>query len=393
MGCGAMGMGGLFPSPAWMAALGGMMAAQGGLRTSGAPASARFPADMPSTAMVVSATRSGFLIAGALQLHHWAALTSNFIDQFQEHSSRSPQRQQVTGMIGESYLEVPLEVNQGCQILSKTGAQLLGAGISLYTPWNSIIGFVDGKTTSRRRNIVATAASTGGEDGSSSASSRSTGYGIGSGSRMWTNIILGVNLLVFGAQIASQGQLLLLGAKVNSLIDKGQWWRLVTPSLLHANIMHLLVNCYSLNSVGPTVESLGGGKRFLAVYAVSALTSSGLSYTLCTAPSVGASGAIFGLVGALAVFLARHKTLMIGGDRSLAQVGRVIAINLGFGLLSSGIDNWGHVGGLLGGAALAWLLGPAFSFESAPEVGKKFLLDRPPIAKLFSPWSEQKGDR
>ena len=98
-------------------------------------------------------------------------------------------------MIGESYLEVPLEVNQGCQILSKTGAQLLGAGISLYTPWNSIIGFVDGKTTSRRRNIVATAASTGGEDGSSSASSRSTGYGIGSGSRMWTNIILGVNLL------------------------------------------------------------------------------------------------------------------------------------------------------------------------------------------------------
>lgn len=141
------------------------------------------------------------------------------------------------------------------------------------------------------------------------------------------------------------------------------------------------------------MESLSGGKRFLAIYAVSAIASSGLSYTLCTAPSVGASGAIFGLVGALAVFLARHKTLMIGGDQSLAQVARVIAINLGFGLLSSGIDNWGHVGGLFGGAAVAWLLGPAFSFEYAPKLGKKLLLDRPPIAKLLSPWSKEKSDQ
>jgi membrane associated rhomboid family serine protease len=240
---------------------------------------------------------------------------------------------------------------------------------------------------------VSTAAAAGGDDGSSSSSvSRSSGFGFGSRSRMWTNVILGVNLLVFGAQIASQGKLLLLGAKVNSLIDKGQWWRLVTYSLLHADVMHLLVNSYSLNSVGPTVESLGGGKRFLAVYAFSALASSGLSYTFCTAPSVGASGAIFGLVGALAVFLARHKTLMIGGDQSLAQVGRIIAINLGFGLLYSKIDNWGHVGGLLGGAAVAWLCGPALSIESTPGAGKKYLLDNPPIAKLLSPWSSQKGD-
>jgi hypothetical protein len=52
-----------------------------------------------------------------------------------------------------------------------------------------------------------------------------------------------------------------------------------------------------------------------------------------------------------------------------------------------------QVGGLLGGAAVAWLLGPAFSFETVPEVGKKLLLDRPPIAKLLSPWSKKEGDR
>jgi membrane associated rhomboid family serine protease len=64
-------------------------------------------------------------------------------------------------------------------------------------------------------------------------------------------------------------------------------------------IVGMQVNSYSLNSVGPTVESLGGGRRFLAVYVASALASSSLSYTLCTAPSVGASGAIFGLVSSL----------------------------------------------------------------------------------------------
>lgn len=101
----------------------------------------------------------------------------------------------MSGVVGESYLEAPLKVNQGCQILSKTGAQLLGAGISFYTPWSSIVRFVEGRTKGRRRNIVAIAAATGGEDGSSSTTSRPTGYGIGSGSRMWTNIILGVNLL------------------------------------------------------------------------------------------------------------------------------------------------------------------------------------------------------
>lgn len=382
-------MTGCHKNPAWMAMLAGMMPTQGDLRSSST--CARFPTDVKLRAMSISAHNFGFLVVGALQFHRWTTLTSNFIEQLTENSSQSSQPQQVSGVIGENCFQVPLEVYHGRQILGKTGAQLLGTGISLYSPWKTIVKFVEGRRKSRRRSIV-TAASTGDENDTSSANTI-TGYGIGSRSRNWTNIILGVNLLMFGAQIASQGQLLLLGAKVNSLIDKGQWWRFVTPSVLHANIMHLLVNCYSLNSVGPTVESLSGGKRFLAIYAVSAIASSGLSYTLCTAPSVGASGAIFGLVGALAVFLARHKTLMIGGDQSLAQVARVIAINLGFGLLSSGIDNWGHVGGLFGGAAVAWLLGPAFSFEYAPKLGKKLLLDRPPIAKLLSPWSKEKSDQ
>nr|AIY60749.1 rhomboid protein Ginbi_RBL10 [Ginkgo biloba] len=206
--------------------------------------------------------------------------------------------------------------------------------------------------------------------------------------RVCTNILLGLNILVYVAQIVSQGKLTLWGAKVNSLINQGQIWRLVTSSLLHANIGHLLVNCYSLNSVGPTVEKLSGHRRYLAVYTASAVASSTMSYYLCKAPAVGASGAIFGLVGSLVVFLLRHKNLMSNGQQSLSQITRVIALNMVLGLVSQGIDNWGHIGGLIGGASLSWLLGPALSFESTCEGGRRVLVDRPPIS-YFLDWGRR----
>lgn len=109
----------------------------------------------------------------------------------QELGSRSlPQQQQVSGVIGENCL--PLDVNAGYLKLAETGAQFFVSGISL--PWNSIVRFVEGRKKSGRRNFVSTAASRGGEDKPSSVP-RSSGFGIGSRSRMWTNIILGVNLV------------------------------------------------------------------------------------------------------------------------------------------------------------------------------------------------------
>lgn len=204
-----------------------------------------------------------------------------------------------------------------------------------------------------------------------------------SSGRACTNILLGLIILTYVGQFVSQGKVTVWGAKVNSLIKQGQIWRLVTSSFLHADIMHLLVNCYSLNSVGPTVEKLSGPKRFVAVYIASAIASSTISYYLCKAPAVGASGAIFGLVGSLAVFVLRHKNLIKGGQQSLFQITRVIAVNMVLGLVSRGIDNWGHVGGLIGGASLSWLLGPALSFKSTEE-GRKELVDKPPIAYILS---------
>ncbi|XAR49398.1 Rhomboid protease [Bertholletia excelsa] len=203
--------------------------------------------------------------------------------------------------------------------------------------------------------------------------------------RGWTNALLAINVLVYVAQIATQGKLLLLGAKINSLIDKGQLWRLATSSFLHANIGHLMVNCYSLNSIGPSVESISGPRRYLAIYFTSAVASSAMSYRLCKAPAVGASGAIFGLVGSFAVFVLRHKGMVKGGKEDLRHIAHVILLNMVIGLLSKGIDNWGHLGGLLGGAATSWLIGPAWRYESMSNDGRKVFADRAPIFSLLKP--------
>ncbi|PWA77185.1 Peptidase S54, rhomboid [Artemisia annua] len=201
--------------------------------------------------------------------------------------------------------------------------------------------------------------------------------------RTLTNILLAMNVLVYVAQIASKGQLIMWGAKVNSLIDKGQLWRLVTSAFLHANVGHLMINCYSLNSIGPTMENLSGPKRYLAIYMTSAISSSTMSYWLSKSPAVGASGAIFGLVGSFAIFVLRHNNMVKGGVGDLQHVARVIALNMAIGLLSQGIDNWGHLGGLIGGIATSWLIGPAWKFESAsPHLGRRVLVDRAPIFSL-----------
>lgn len=88
-----------------------------------------------------------------------------------------------------------------------------------------------------------------------------------------TNVLITINVLAYLAQIATQGKLMLWGAKINSLIDQGQLWRLVSSSFLHTNIGHLMVNCYSLNSIGPTMEKISGPRRYMATYISSAIAS------------------------------------------------------------------------------------------------------------------------
>lgn len=127
-----------------------------------------------------------------------------------------------------------------------------------------------------------------------------------------------------------------------------EWYRLVTSMFLHGSILHILFNMYVLVVLGPTLERILGHGRFLLLFLVSGLGGSIASYWLSapTTFSVGASGAIFGLMGALLVAGRRLRF-----DVTMVLV--LIAINLAIGFIFSGIDWRAHLGGLVTGAALA----------------------------------------
>jgi rhomboid protease GluP len=186
--------------------------------------------------------------------------------------------------------------------------------------------------------------------------------------------IIAFTLFVFMLQTVSSqtpaGDILLaLGAKVNSAIAAGEIWRLVTPIFLHIGLLHVGVNMYSLYVVGPPVERLFGLPRMLTVYFLSGIAGVAFSLAFSAAPSVGASGAIFGLLGALGGFLLLHRKLFgKSANVQLTQIALVAVLNLAIGL-SPGIDNWGHLGGLLAGIALAYVIGPRFEVAMISPAG------------------------
>jgi rhomboid protease GluP len=169
--------------------------------------------------------------------------------------------------------------------------------------------------------------------------------------------------------------LLAYGAKLNSLIDAGQWQRFVTPMFLHVNLPHLLVNMYSLWIVGPYVEKLYGSAKFTVFWVVTGIvgvvasyftvrpnTSSSIAQFLFKVhdePSAGASGALFGLVGVLFVFGIKFRHELPEGFKRAFGTGMlpIILINLIIGYIGKGfIDNGAHLGGLISGAALAMVV-------------------------------------
>jgi len=181
-----------------------------------------------------------------------------------------------------------------------------------------------------------------------------------------TWVILAVNLTVFAAMTLYGGSerisvLVLFGAKVNSLIAGGEYWRFITPTFIHIGILHLAFNCYALYALGLEVERLFGRVPFFALYLLSGFSGVLASFAFNDSLSAGASGAIFGLIGALGYFLARYRNLLGNpGRRQLANVVLIAAYNLAFGFLYRGVDNHGHIGGLVAGVALGWALCPDY---------------------------------
>jgi membrane associated rhomboid family serine protease len=205
----------------------------------------------------------------------------------------------------------------------------------------------------------------------------------------FTIVLLVVNIFVFVMMWQTSGVplsmttpvpdlvLLAFGAKLNYLIQtQHQWWRFVTPMFIHVNLLHLIVNMYSLWIVGPYVEKLYGSAKFVVFWVLTGVAGVVASYLAVRpgvnvgpltgfifkpydAPSAGASGALFGLVGVLFVFGIKFRHELPEGFKRAFGTGLLpmIFLNLFIGYVLRGfIDNSAHLGGLLSGALLALMV-------------------------------------
>ena len=149
--------------------------------------------------------------------------------------------------------------------------------------------------------------------------------------------------------------LIFLGAKYSPLIYEGEIWRLVTSAFLHGSLLHIACNMYMLYIIGPQIEKIFGKIKYILIYFVSCITSSILSMIINPdSISVGASGGIFGLMGALLAFALVERN-NINKEYTMGLI-KIIGINFIIGLVVINIDNAAHIGGFIGGIILSGLL-------------------------------------
>ena len=184
-----------------------------------------------------------------------------------------------------------------------------------------------------------------------------------------TYTLIAITVLFYVLQLLSEyafgrDVLIIYGARINEAILAGELWRFLTPALLHGSLPHIAFNMYALLSFGTSLERYFGHGRFFLLYVLSAFTGNVVSFLFSPGYSIGASTAVFGLLGAEAVFLIQNRKAFPGQFRS--AIGNIIfiaAINLFIIGSLPGIDNWGHIGGLIGGLMFTSFAGPLWEIE------------------------------
>lgn len=178
-----------------------------------------------------------------------------------------------------------------------------------------------------------------------------------------------LSVAVFGYAVSQADWLEVYGARITEAIRAGEVWRFITPALLHGSPAHIFFNMYALLSIGSFLERQFGHRRFALLYFLGAFAGNVLSFLFASGFSVGASTAVFGLIAAEWVFFYQNRKLFGSFARqAMGNAVFIIVVNLFIGL-SPGIDNWGHIGGLLGGAIFAWFAGPRWQVAGiAPDL-------------------------
>jgi rhomboid protease GluP len=159
--------------------------------------------------------------------------------------------------------------------------------------------------------------------------------------------------------VQQPGQVLSLGALIPALVAEGEAWRLLTSAFLHSSFTHLALNMLSLYFLGSFAEISFGRRRFLALYLISGIAGgiAFLYFGAFDAQAVGASGAIFGLLGGVFGFAIRRGTFSTS-DPIIRQLLILTAINLFLGATIPNVSNTAHIGGLVGGLVFGWLMAP-----------------------------------
>ncbi|HSL97774.1 MAG TPA: rhomboid family intramembrane serine protease [Candidatus Deferrimicrobiaceae bacterium] len=197
------------------------------------------------------------------------------------------------------------------------------------------------------------------ETGNAGAASRY--FARARGGTVWglSHLIIIVTAVISFAALADEGLVRLLWLERGE-IQSGELYRLLSVTLVHGSLIHLAFNMYALWILGPIVEMAWGRWLFMAFYILTALVASTASFLFSGLPSVGASGAVFGLVGVLIAGTRAHHPMLDRRARAIIpQLGFLVVINLVFGFAVGGmIDNSAHIGGLLAGLWLGFLVPP-----------------------------------
>ena len=170
-----------------------------------------------------------------------------------------------------------------------------------------------------------------------------------------TYALIIINVIVFILSMFNDNILQMFAVNRFYIADLGEYYRLFTGIFLHAGVLHILFNMYALYVIGMQLESFLGKWKYLAVYLLSGLGGSMLSIFFDNGFSVGASGAIFGLMGSLLYFGYHYRVYLDSVVKS--QIIPLIVINLLIGFTSTGIDNWAHIGGLVAGILATMAVG------------------------------------
>ena len=187
-----------------------------------------------------------------------------------------------------------------------------------------------------------------------------------------TYILIALNILVFLAMyLIGNGSydintLLDFGANYAEYVKAGEYYRLLTSSFLHIGLLHLIFNMYALYIIGPQIESFYGKTKYLIIYLFSAIMGSLFSCLFTKSISAGASGAIFGLFGALIYFGYHYRVYL--GNVIRSQIIPLLLINFSLGFLLSGIDVSAHIGGFIGGLLISSVLGIKYKSTKSEKI-------------------------